>query len=89
MCKTPAVSDTLSLQFGIVGPHSLAEESQHLVHQWTGSKRPRGWDYQLRNEIGVNLVFERRWRLFGCALLQKIGIDLVLHAGVGLGNVQT
>ena len=72
-----------------MGPHSLAEESQHLVHQWTGSKRPRGWDYQLRNEIGVNLVFERRWRLFGRALLQKIGIDLVLHTGVGLGNVQT
>jgi len=37
----------------------------------------------------VNLVFERRWRLFGRALLQKIGIDLVLHTGVGLGNVQT
>lgn len=87
--KTPAVSDTLSIQAGIVGPHSLAEDSQRLVHLWTDSTRPRGWDYQLRNEIGVNLVFERRWRLYGRALLQKLGVDLVPHAGVSLGNVQT
>lgn len=87
--KTPAVSDTLSMQLGIVGPHSLAEDSQRLVHQWTGNARPRGWDYQLRDEIGVNLVFERRWRLYGRALVEKIGIDLVPHAGVSLGNVQT
>jgi hypothetical protein len=87
--KTPVISDTLSMQLGIVGPHSLAEDSQRLVHQWGGFARPRGWDYQLRDELGVNVVFERRWRLFARALVQKIGIDLVPHTGVSLGNVQT
>jgi lipid A 3-O-deacylase len=87
--KTVDVSDTISLQVGIVGPHSLSEDSQRIVHKWAGSARPRGWDYQLRDEIGVNLIYERRWRLYGRALYQTLGIDLVPHAGVSLGNVQT
>ncbi|MCX6950840.1 MAG: lipid A deacylase LpxR family protein [Verrucomicrobia bacterium] len=87
--KTPAVSDTIALQAGIVGPHSLAEDSQRIFHQWIGSARPRGWDYQLRDEIGVNVAYERRWRLYARALVQTLGVDLVPHAGVSLGNVQT
>jgi hypothetical protein len=87
--KTPAVSDTLALQAGIVGPHSLAEDSQRIFHSWIGSARPRGWDYQLRDEAGVNLAYERRWRLYARALYQTLGLDLVPHAGATLGNVQT
>ena len=87
--KTPAVADMLALQVGIVGPHSLAEDSQRIVHRQISSAEPRGWDYQLRDEIGVNVVYERRWRLYGRALLNTLGIDLVPHAGASLGNVQT
>ncbi|MBL9187074.1 MAG: lipid A deacylase LpxR family protein [Opitutaceae bacterium] len=87
--KTLNVADTFALQAGVIGPHSLAEDSQRIVHQWNGSVRPRGWDYQLRDEIGVNLAYERRWRLYGRALVQTLGVDLVPHAGVSLGNVQT
>jgi lipid A 3-O-deacylase len=87
--KTPAVSDRLSLQAGIVGPGSQAEDSQRTVHHWIGSPRPEGWDYQLRNEAGVNLGYERRWRLFARSLLQTLGVDLIPHAGASLGNVQT
>jgi lipid A 3-O-deacylase len=87
--KTRAISDTIAIQFGIVGPHSLAEDCQRIVHHWIASPTPRGWDYQLRDEMGVNLVYERRWRLYGRSLLEYYGIDLVPHAGVSLGNVQT
>jgi hypothetical protein len=86
--KTPAISDTVAIQAGLVGPHSLAEDTQRIVHRWSGSTRPRGWDYQLRDELGVNLVYERRWRLYARALVQTLGLDLVPHAGVSLGNVQ-
>lgn len=87
--KTTAVSDRVSFQAGIVGPGSLAEDSQRTIHHWIGSTRPRGWDYQLRNEPGVNVGYERRWRLYGRALVQTLGVDLIPHAGVSLGNVQT
>jgi hypothetical protein len=69
--KTSAVSDRLSLQAGVVGPSSLAKESQRTVHRWIGSVRPEGWDYQLRNEAGVNVGYERRWRLYARALVQS------------------
>ena len=87
--KTPAISDTIAIQAGLIGPHSLAEDTQRLVHQWSGIARAQGWDYQLRDEIGVNLGYERRWRLYARSLLQAFGVDLVPHAGVSLGNVQT
>ncbi|WP_414660606.1 lipid A deacylase LpxR family protein [Horticoccus sp. 23ND18S-11] len=87
--KTPSIADTLSFQVGIIGPHSLAEDAQRTWHQLIDIQRPRGWDYQLRDEMGVNVVYERRWRMYGRALSQTIGIDFVPHAGASLGNVQT
>ncbi len=87
--KTRAISDTISLQAGLIGPHSLAEDTQRLVHQATNNAVSRGWDYQLRDEFGANIGYERRWRLYARSLLQMFGIDLVPHAGVSLGNVQT
>lgn len=87
--KTPTESDTMALQFGIVGPHSLAEDCQRIVHRWIGSATPMGWDYQLRDELGVNVDYEHRWRLYARTLLQTFGVDLVPHLGVSLGNVQT
>ena len=33
-----------------------------LVHRWTGNIRPLGWDHQLRDEVGVNLVYTQVWR---------------------------
>lgn len=87
--KTPAQSDTLALQVGLVGPHSLAEDTQRIAHRLIGSTRPHGWDYQLRDEVGVNLIYERRWRLYARALAETLGVDFVPHAGASLGNVQT
>ncbi len=87
--KTRSIADTFALQVGIVGPHSLAEDTQRLFHQLIGSARPRGWDYQLRDEIGVNLIYERRWRMYGRAFSDTLGADFIPHAGASLGNVQT
>jgi len=87
--KTQSIADILSIQVGLIGPHSLAEDSQRIIHKWTASAKPRGWAYQLRDEVGVNVIFERRWRLYARALYQILGIDLVPHTGVSLGNVQT
>lgn len=87
--KTRSIADILSIQVGLIGPHSQAEDSQRIVHRWTASARPVGWAYQLRDEVGVNFIFERRWRLYGRALSHILGVDLVPHAGASLGNVQT
>ncbi len=87
--KTAAVMDTLALQVGMVGRHSYAQDTQRLVHEWINDERPMGWDYQLHDEVGVNLVFERKWRLYGRSFGHLLGVDLTPHAGASLGNVQT
>lgn len=87
--KTERVMTTLALQAGIVGPRSYAEDTQRIVHEWINDEVPRGWDSQLKNEPGVNLVLERKWRLFGRTLGDTLGVDFIPHAGVSLGNVQT
>jgi len=52
---------------GVVGPWSLAEETQKAVHKLVGSGEPQGWSYQLENEPVLNLVYEYRhkFRLTG------------------------
>lgn len=87
--KTENVMDTLSLQVGMVGPHSYAEDAQTIVHEWLNDETPRGWDYQLKDEVGVNIVYERKWRLFARSLNRTLGVDFVPHAGASVGNVQT
>ena len=87
--KTPSVADTLAIQFGMVGPDSYAKQTQDIVHKLIGDKKPQGWDHQLHDEPGLNLIYERSWRLYERTLDDILGLDLVPRAGACLGNVQT
>lgn len=87
--KMDRIMDTLSLQAGMVGRHSYAQDTQTIVHEWLNDETPRGWAHQLEDEVGVNVVFERKWRLYARTLGDVFGADLVPHAGASLGNVQT
>ncbi|MEW6427128.1 MAG: lipid A deacylase LpxR family protein [Thermodesulfobacteriota bacterium] len=84
----PAVMDTAEVQLGMVGPLSLAEESQKLVHRLRDLQRPNGWDHGLDNEPGIVLAFERKW-LNHPDLRGRFGADTIFHAGGALGNVAT
>lgn len=81
---------TTQLALGMVGPAALAEESQDLIHDITGSEKFRGWSHQLENEPLLNLVHERSRRRFvraiGHGALEWDGIS---HWGGALGNLST
>ncbi|MCP5155541.1 MAG: lipid A deacylase LpxR family protein [Ectothiorhodospiraceae bacterium] len=81
--------DIIEVQAGLVGPLSLAEQAQDLVHSARGIDKARGWDHQLENEPGLNLIWERKWRLAAYGLERGLGADLLAHAGASLGNVST
>ncbi|MDB5569613.1 MAG: hypothetical protein JWN93_796, partial [Hyphomicrobiales bacterium] len=82
--------DQLSLSVGVIGPASLAQASQRLVHDIKGIDSPRGWDQQLRNEPTVQLRYQRSWRaLAAYAFETDYGVDFTPHAGFALGNVYT
>ena len=87
--KTERIMDTIAFQVGMVGPHSYAEQTQAKVHEWINNEKPAGWDYQLEDEVGVNVVYERKWRLYARAIGDSFGVDFIPHVGGSLGNVQT
>lgn len=89
LSKSEHVADTVSFQLGVVGPHSYAGDVHRKIHRWIDDAPARGWDYQLHDEVGLNVIYERKWRLYSRALHNSFGVDLVPHAGFSLGNIQT
>lgn len=82
-------TDQFGLTLGVVGPASLARESQAEIHRITGSPDPQGWDTQLRNEPGIEIAYQRRWQDVATAKFEGIEMDMTPHAGGALGNVYT
>lgn len=80
--------DKVALEFGIVGPAALGEPVQNEYHKLIGVDTSKGWDNQLENEPGINLIGERKWRHKS---LRFFGLeaDAIPHVGVSLGNVYT
>ena len=82
--------DALQLNIGMVGPASLADQTQTFVHELIDSPRPNGWDHQLSNEFGVMLSYTRRWQNFiHSGLFDSLEHDLSPHVVGALGNIYT
>jgi hypothetical protein len=87
--------DMLELNVGIVGPGSLAKQTQTEYHKLIDVQTPEGWDNQLHNEPGVVIYYERKWRnIWGVTLsdlpvLDELAVDVTPHVGGALGNVHT
>jgi len=79
----------LGITAGIVGPWSLAEQTQKLVHRTlTTAAIPRGWDNQLKNEPGLILTYDKKYK-FSLMRDRWIEFDVIPHWGASLGNVMT
>lgn len=81
--------DTLAIQIGMVGPAALGQEIQNLVHDLRNIDRANGWDNQIGNEVGLNLVGERRVRLNAHTTGSGWEADAFASGGLVLGNVST
>ena len=79
--------DQLVLTIGVVGPVSLAEQAQHLMHQLVRAQEAQGWDHQLHNEPGLMLSWQRSWRALAVCPLGGRQFDLTPHIGITVGNV--
>jgi lipid A 3-O-deacylase len=81
--------DNLQLTVGMVGPASKAEETQKAVHRIVDSQKPMGWDNQLRDELGVVLSYNRKWRGLYEFSPFGFGMDITPSLGGNVGNVFT
>ncbi len=81
--------DNVMLTVGMVGPSSLAEDTQKFIHRQIDSQHPYGWDNQLDDELGVVLTMERKWRALYEFSPFGAGVDITPHAGFNVGNINT
>ena len=81
--------NNVMLTLGVVGPLAYAEQTQKFVHHITNSPQPKGWGSQLKNEPGVILTYERKWRKIYEFSPFGLGTDFTPHVGFNLGNVNT
>ena len=87
--RSAQYADLFRLTLGVVGPWSLAEQTQKWVHDLVGTDEPMGWDYQLDNEIVFNGLYERRRRLSAGSIGERINYELVAIGRGELGTLNT
>ena len=78
----------LHLNFGVVGPASQGEWLHDEWHALIREPQPRGWDYQIQNEVGLEFIAERGRKL---AQFTTFGFesDFSVNANLALGNINT
>ncbi|SEI39692.1 hypothetical protein SAMN05421831_101262 [Allopseudospirillum japonicum] len=86
--KQGRIAERMAIELGMVGPASLADQTQKLVHRIINTRRPRGWHHQLHNEPTANLFYERKWQNFH-SLGQYNDLEISPSFDLALGNLHT
>ncbi len=81
--------DSLTVNLGVVGPYSLAENAQKFWHSIVEADWPMGWHEQIKNEPGIIISYNHTERLLRRDLSNSFSTDLLASAGADLGNVMS
>ena len=82
--------DSRELTLGVIGPWSLARQSQDLVHTLRGIERFRGWDHQLHNEPAFQMALEHKFKPYAIGAVQPgWSGDVIGSYAIRLGNIET
>jgi hypothetical protein len=79
--------DQIELQAGVIGPSSLASDTQEFVHKLINDQQPKGWSTQLRGEPGIVLTYSRQLKLIPPQSVFGLFFDMEPHYGAAVGNV--
>ena len=90
----------ITAQVGTIGPASLAERVMKGFHHAFNLKDPEGWQYQLNNEVGVNieghytrLLYRNESSLFDVAAVPSLRIgntfsNVTVGAQLRIGSIE-
>jgi len=84
-----ATFDQARLELGVVGPSSLADDTQAFIHEVFDDVDPKGWENQLADEPAVQLNLRRKWR-FGTGFTWgrwHLGAEAIPEVGLAVGSV--
>jgi lipid A 3-O-deacylase len=78
------------ITLGVVGPSAHAGSIQKEIHKWVGGQDPNGWQYQLKDELGIILNHQQFWRQSVVSeRAHGYEVDLIPVIDISLGNVYT
>lgn len=82
--------ESLELDVGMMGPSSLGENAQTMIHQMIGLPNPAGWVNQIHDEPEFSLKYARRWRSQAVRLIDSVPMTLqvIPEVGVTAGSLQ-
>lgn len=72
----------LGAQLGIVGPQAYGKETQDLIHKTFGFYTPDGWEYQVQNDLELNLSAQYNRLLFKTNHVD-VSFNSYVNAGTG------
>lgn len=75
-----------SIELGVIGPNSKAQELQEFIHNIYGFEKAEGWDYQIKNALALN--FELNY-LIPFSKNKKQHIDFTSESSVIAGTTLT
>ena len=76
---------TTNLSLGVIGPASLAQQTQVLIHRAFDLNIPKLWSYQVKNEAGLTLQLQY-WHELIPASQSRRWFDVHSTAQMTLGN---
>jgi len=82
--------DDIEITLGVIGPMAFGEEIQVNYHSLIETTEPKGWDYQLENELGLMFSWQRRWpEAFAVDTWGGGYFRIMPHVGATIGNIYT
>jgi hypothetical protein len=79
--------DSLEIDYGVVGPASLAKQTQKFIHSIESATRPAGWSNQLRAEPAIQATYARQVQLCPPDKGKYFQWDCTAHFGGSVGTV--
>lgn len=83
------IQDILQVNAGIVGPSAGGRFVQDEWHALIDEEQPKGWDHQLKDEPGIEIIAQRMALFDGPDLPLGLQTDFGFYGGGALGNVRT
>jgi len=76
--------DVFEIDVGVTGDWAGTEDTQTAVHELFDARKPMGWDNQLGEEVGIDLIWQEK-------LKYKMGnyMEVIPHYGMSLGTIHT
>ena len=82
--------DVRDVTLGLIGPWSLAERTQNLIHRIGALESFQGWSHQVQNEPAIQFTLERKFKpYFPAAYKPGWGSDVIGTYTVRVGNIET